>query len=83
MDKRLTDRSVANIVKLRLGDIGFKEKDVSGHSLRAGLATAAIQAGADPMDVIRHTGHASLDMLKRYIRDGTVFRGNPTAKLGL
>ena len=49
----------------------------------AGLTTSAIQAGVDPLDVQRHTGHASLAMLRRYIRDASLFRGNPTAKVGL
>lgn len=43
---------------------------------------SAIQAGVHPLDAQRHSGHASLDMLKGYIRDATVFRGNPTAKSG-
>jgi hypothetical protein len=47
------------------------------------LPTSAIQAGVDPLDVQRHTGHASLEMLRRYVRDATGFRGNPTAKIGL
>ena len=63
--------------------IGLDSSKYSGHSLRSGLVTSAIQAGVDALDVQRHSGHASLDMLKRYIRDATVFRGNPTSKLGL
>jgi site-specific recombinase XerD len=80
---RLSDKAVARMVKRYGADIGLDTSKFSGHSLRAGLVTSAIQAGVDPLDVQRHSGHASLDMLKRYIRDATVFRGNPTAKLGL
>jgi site-specific recombinase XerD len=80
---RLSDKAVARMVKRYGADIGLEASKFSGHSLRAGLVTSAIQAGVDPLDVQRHSGHASLDMLKRYIRDATVFRGNPTSKLGL
>ena len=81
--QRLSDKAVARMVKRYGADIGLEASKFSGHSLRAGLVTSAIQAGVDPLDVQRHSGHASLDMLKRYIRDATVFRGNPTNKLGL
>ena len=82
-EARLSDIAVARMVKRYGADIGLEASKVSGHSLRAGLVTSAIQAGVDPLDVQRHSGHASLDMLKRYIRDATVFRGNPTSKIGL
>ena len=74
---------MALVVKRCVDELGLDARQFSGHSLRAGLATSAIQAGVDPLDVQRHTGHASLEMLRRYIRDATVFRGNPTAKIGL
>ena len=82
-EARLSDKAVARMVKRYGADIGLEASNFSGHSLRAGLVTSAIQAGVDPLDVQRHSGHASLDMLKRYIRDATVFRGNPTSKIGL
>lgn len=82
-ETRLSDKAVARMVKRYGADIGLEASKFSGHSLRAGLVTSAIQAGVDPLDVQRHSGHASLDMLKRYIRDATVFRGNPTSKIGL
>jgi site-specific recombinase XerD len=82
-EERLSDKVVARMVKTYGADIRLEASKFSGHSLRAGLVTSTIQAGVDPLDVQRHSGHASLDMLKRYIRDATVFRGNPTSKLGL
>lgn len=45
--------------------------------------TSATPAGADTLDVQRHSGHASLGMLKLSIRDATVFRENPTSRIGL
>jgi site-specific recombinase XerD len=82
-NRGLSDRAVALVVKRHAGELGLDARQFAGHSLRAGLTTSAIQAGVDPLDVQRHTGHASLEMLRRYFRDATVFRGNPTAKIGL
>jgi hypothetical protein len=42
---RLTDRSVALIVKRRAGQAGLETASLAGHSLRSGLATAAAKAG--------------------------------------
>lgn len=81
--RRLSDKAVALIVKRHVDELGLDPRQFSGHSLRAGLTTSAIQVGVDPLDVQRHTGHASLEMLRRYIRDASVFRGNPTARIGL
>jgi hypothetical protein len=33
--------------------------------------------------VWQQTGHRSLAMVRRYIREGSLFRDNPAAKLGL
>jgi hypothetical protein len=32
---------------------------------------------------MRQTGHRSVEMVRRYIRDIELFRDNPAAKLGL
>jgi integrase len=53
------------------------------YSLRAGLATAALENGCDSLVVARHTGHASLDMLRRYYRSIDLWRGNPGGRIGL
>ncbi len=55
----------------------------SGHSLRAGLATSAAIAGASERAIMNQTGHRSAAMVRRYIRDGNLFRENAAAKVGL
>jgi len=52
----------------------------SGHSLRAGLATAA---QADERYVQRQLGHASAEMTRRYQRQRDRFRVNLTKAAGL
>ena len=73
-DDALTTRSVANIVKRRLEEIGLDPKLYSGHSLRAGFATAAAMQGATEIAIMRQTGHRSLEMVRRYVREGNLFR---------
>ncbi|MEF2559286.1 site-specific integrase, partial [Aurantimonas sp. C2-5-R2] len=69
-DQRLSGEAVSIIVKKRLAAAGFDPEGYSGHSLRAGFATSAAQAGASSWKIRQQTGHASDAMLSRYIRDG-------------
>jgi hypothetical protein len=55
----------------------------AGHSLRAGHATSAAIAGASERSIMNQTGHRSVQMVRRYIRDGSLFRENSAGKLGL
>jgi len=49
----------------------------SGHSLRAGFATSAAQAGAETWAIMKQTGHKSEKTVRRYIREGELFQANP------
>ena len=53
----------------------------TGHSLRAGFATSAVQAGVSTLKVRAQTGHASDAMLARYVRDGELFVDNAAGAL--
>jgi site-specific recombinase XerD len=71
--KRLCRKSVALIIK-RVTDLaGYDSRQFSGHSLRAGLATAAAQAGKSERVIMATTGHRSEKMVRRYIREGSLF----------
>lgn len=80
---RMSDKTVADIVKKYSVLIGKPVKSFSGHSLRAGLATSAAMAGASEASIQKQTGHKSLLVLRRYIRDASLFRENVADKLGL
>lgn len=80
---RLTDQSVALVVKKRLSEIGVNSTNYSAHSLRAGFATEAARLGISEYDISRQTGHQSLAVLRQYIRHGSVFVNNAASKLGL
>jgi integrase len=62
---------------------GLKAAKYAGHSLRAGHATSAAIAGASERSIMNQTGHRSVQMARRYIRDGSLFRENSAGKLGL
>jgi len=73
---RLTGDAVAVLIRERLATAGIDPEGYSGHSLRAGFATSAAQAGVSTLKIRTQTGHTSDAMLARYIRDGEMFTGN-------
>jgi integrase len=81
--RQLTDHAVAVVVKQLAARAGYDPAAFSGHSLRAGLATAAAAAGVAYHAIKKQTGHRSDQVLQRYIRDGSLFRENAAAKVGL
>jgi integrase len=83
LEARLSDRAVARVVKQAAGAAGLDPAGYAGHSLRAGLATAAARAGAGERDIMRQTGHRSVTTVRRYIREGELFRDNVAARIGL
>ena len=78
---RLTDRSVANIVKLCAGRIGLDARTFSGHSLRSGFLTSAAANGASIFKMMDVSRHKSIDNLRTYVRDAELFKNH--AGMGL
>lgn len=66
--ERLTDRSVANIVKAYAAKAGMTVADFSGHSLRAGFVTSAADRGADINRIMDQTRHTDPRTVRGYIR---------------
>jgi integrase len=83
LPKRLSGEGVALIVKRYVEKLGYDPAVFSGHSLRAGLATSAAAAGHGERAIMNQTGHRSVTTVRRYIRDGNLFRENAAAGLGL
>lgn len=79
----LHPRSISKILKRAAQRAGIDPRNVSGHSLRAGMATTAAIHGAEEREIARTTGHKTSAMVRRYIRDGELLRSNMTARLGL
>ena len=82
-EHRLSDRAVAEVVKRSLVRAGRTARRYAGHSLRAGLSTQAAMAGVSERAIQDQSGHRSLAVLRRYVRDGSLFRENAAAKVGL
>jgi integrase len=80
---RLSGIDVARVVKKLAERAGLDATAYAGHSLRAGHATSAAIAGASERSIMNQTGHRSVQMVRRYIRDGSLFRENSAGKLGL
>ena len=80
---RLSDRAVANIIKRAAEGAGLDPAEFSGHSLQAGFATTAAAAGANERQIANQTGHTSMEVLRRYIRHGSLFTDNAATRLGL
>ena len=70
---RLTDRSVANILKQHAERAGLDPEQFSGHSLRAGFLTSAAKRGASLFKMMATSRHRSTDTLVSYVRDQELF----------
>ena len=82
-EKRLTDQTVALLIKKYLNLAGIDNKNYSGHSLRSGFATSAAESGAEERDIMSMTGHKSTEMVRRYIKDANLFKNNALNKIKL
>ena len=90
----LTDRSVARILKRAIVTAGVaaglskqeaeaRAEQFAGHSLRAGLATSAAANDAPGHAIQRQLRHARFDTTTKYIRAGSLFKGNAAGMVGL
>ena len=80
-ENRLTDQTVALLIKEYLGLAGIDSKNYSGHSLRSGFATAAAESGVEERSIMAMTGHKSTEMVRRYIKEANLFQNNALNKI--
>ena len=78
---KLSDRSVALILKKYASLAGLDEKKYSGHSLRSGFATSAAELGAEERSIMAMTGHKTTQMVRRYIQEANLFKNNALNKI--
>ena len=78
---RLTDQTVALLIKNYLNKTGIDSKNYSGHSLRSGFATSAAESGAEERSIMAMTGHKSTEMVRRYIKEANLFKNNALRKI--
>ena len=75
-DRRATPQAVSRVIKKWAELAGLNPEGFAGHSLRAGLATEAAAAGKSERSIMNTTGHRTERMVRRYIRDGSLFLEN-------
>ena len=82
-DNRLSDQTVALLIKDYLKIAGIESSYYSGHSLRSGFATSAAESGAEERSIMAMTGHKSTEMVRRYIKEANLFKNNALNKIKL
>ena len=80
-DNRLSDQTVALLIKDYLKIAGIESRNYSGHSLRSGFATSAAESGAEERSIMAMTGHKSTEMVRRYIKEANLFKNNALNKI--
>ncbi|MFC4347958.1 tyrosine-type recombinase/integrase [Kordiimonas lipolytica] len=80
-DMGISEVTVNRVVKAAMKTLGVDESAYSGHSLRAGLATSAADAGCDLKAIMGQTRLRSAQQAMTYVRDSERRRASLTATL--
>lgn len=75
--KRLGPQSISLIVKRYAKFIGQTTSSISAHSLRRGFVTEAAARGIPERIIMRHTRHASIEVMREYIEAGQIWSESP------
>ena len=62
----ITSQVVARVVKDAAKSAGLDWRSYSGHSLRSGFITQAMDAGIGDSDIMQQTGHVSQRVMRDY-----------------
>jgi hypothetical protein len=76
--EKLSDKSVARLIKQAAADAGLDADKFSGHSLRRGLLTAGGDSRAQLADLMRQSRHRSAQSVLGYIEPADLWRNNVT-----
>jgi len=77
----ISDKNVALIIKKYALKAGLDGTKYAGHSLRSGFATTTAEYGASERNIMAMTGHKSVDMVRRYIKEADLFKNNALNKI--
>ena len=78
---KISDKSVALIIKKYAEKAGLDSTRYAGHSLRSGFATTAAEFGAEERNIMAMTGHKTTQMVRRYIQEANLFKNNALNKI--
>ena len=83
-DAPITAAAINNVVQRRASAAGLENPlGYSAHSLRAGFVTEAKNRGIDEADIMRHTRHKSVQIMRRYDRTSGLWIRNATTGVSL
>ena len=83
-DAPITAAAINNVVQRRASAAGLEDASgYSAHSLRAGFVTEAKNRGIDEADIMRHTRHKSVQIMRRYDRTSGLWIRNATTGVSL
>lgn len=78
---RISDKTVALLVKQYVARMGMDPRDYGAHSLRHGFATSAAQHHVEERQIMRQTRHKSQTVVRRYIDEADRLIDNPIFKI--
>ena len=78
---KISDKTVALILKKYALISGLDHSKYAGHSLRSGFATSTAETGADERSIMAMTGHKTTQMVRRYIQEANLFKNNALNKI--
>lgn len=81
--KTVTGRSISDLIKRRVSDLGLPPSEYSSHSMRAGFVTETLRAGADAFSIMAQTGHKTQSMIDVYRREYHPLAQNAVTRLAL
>ena len=83
-DTPITAAAINNVVQRRTRSAGLENASgYSAHSLRAGFVTETKNRGIDEADIMRHTRHKSVQIMRRYDRTSGLWIRNATTGVSL
>lgn len=78
--ERITDRTVALVIKAA-ADKANISADLSGHSLRSGFITSALDSGASERSIMNQSGHKSVTVMRSYQQRRDALQDNAASGL--
>jgi len=75
-DARLTDKSIAELVKRYAARVGLQASDFGAHSLRAGFVTTAADRDVELTRIMDVTRHKDVRTVTGYVRRANLFKGH-------
>jgi integrase len=80
---RMSGRAVAERIKRLAERVGHDPRVIGGHSTRRGFITTAARAKVLERDIMRHSRHKSVAIMRGYIEEADVWADNAAVAIGL